>query len=219
MKRFLLLALATTLLLGCLAACGNALQSAQDALNDAASGLNGSDAADVDLEALLSGKGTPDIDSLSETDKAVLIAEAAKEGVELSFGDGGSMTARNPDGSVTTYDGKGNWSFEGEDGTAQLGGTWPDNEFTRLVPKPDLTVSAASSDDEKCTVSFSGATLEQIKAYAAQIQAAGFEPTEENDVAGVYTLLAVKGDYAVDITFAATVASVTIRYCPTNIEA
>ena len=227
MKRLLLLTLATALLIGCLAACGAVTQSAQDALNDAASGLNigGNDDgdegdADVRLEELLSGKGTPDIDSLSAADKAVLIAEAAKEGVDLSFGADGSMTVKDTDGSVTTYDGDGHWSYKGADGeTAQLGGEWPDDEFTRLVPKPDMTVSAASSENEQCVVTFSGATLEQIKAYAAQIKAAGCEATEETDMAGVYTLSAIKDDYVVDISFAATVASVSIRYCPTNVEA
>ena len=222
MKRLLLLTLATALLVGCLAACGNAVQSAQDALNNAASGLNigGNDKTDdVALEDLLSGKGTPDIDSLSAAEKAALVAEAAKEGVDLSFGADGSMTVKDETG-VTTYDGNGHWSFKGADGeTAELGGDWPDNEFTRLVPKPDMTVSASSSDDEQCVVTFSGATLEQVKAYAAQIRAAGFEPTEENEISGVYMLSASKDDYVVDITFTATVASVTIRYCPINVEA
>lgn len=220
MKRFLLLSLAAALLIGCLAACGDAAQTAQNAFNDALDGLDvtigdndETDDGDVSLEDLLSGKGTPDVESLSPAEKAALTAQAAAEGVDLSFGDGGSMTVKNTDGSVTTYDGDGNWSFKGADGeVAQLGGDWPDNKFTRLVPKPDMKVGAFSADDDECTVVFVGATLEQIKAYGAKIKSAGFEVEEETDVAGVYMLDTTKDDYTVQVTFSAGTASLIISY-------
>lgn len=216
MKRIVPLLLAAALLIGCLTACaGDPARAAQDAFNDALDDVTDDVGGAPDLNALLSGQGNPDIDSLSEAEKATLVAEAAKEGVDLSFGADGSMTVRDADGSVTTYDGKGNWTHEDADGgAAQLGGSWPDNELSRLLPKPDLTVAASVSDEESCTVSFAGATLEQVKAYAARVKAAGYEPTEENEMSGVYHLVAVKGDYEVTVFFTGGAASVSIAYAP-----
>lgn len=56
---------------------------------------------------------------------------------------------------------------------AQTSG-WPENEFTALVPKPDLKCGASGSTKMGFSVVFVDATPEQVKAYAAQVKKAGF---------------------------------------------
>lgn len=51
---------------------------------------------------------------------------------------------------------------------------WPENEFTKLLPKPDLERYGANGDDSFFTVAFAGATVEQIREYAEKVKEAGF---------------------------------------------
>ena len=62
------------------------------------------------------------------------IIDAAKaEGMEVTFGDDGSMTIVDADGSVFVQNPDGSWTEKDEDGSvSQLGGSWPSNEFTKL---------------------------------------------------------------------------------------
>lgn len=104
----------------------------------------------------------------------------------------------------------------GDGSSAQFGGEWPENEFTKLVPKPNFDVMGASSDDGSFTVAFSGVEIEQVKAYADKVKAKGFtiDATEESqNVYGVsiYTYTAYNSDgYCVEITFANGTSGITI---------
>ena len=74
-------------------------------------------------------------------------------------------------------------------------GKWPDNEYTRLLPKPNITISFSASNEKSMEVLFSGATIEQLKAYAEQVKAAGFTVNpitsdEEEEAEGVYNYYA-----------------------------
>ena len=51
---------------------------------------------------------------------------------------------------------------------------WPENEFTKLLPKPDLERYGPNGDDSFFSVAFAGATVEQIREYAEKVKEAGF---------------------------------------------
>lgn len=172
-----------------------------------------------DFSAIMEGKGGTDtVWGKQDAAARQQIIDAAKaDGFDVSFGADGSMTVKDKDGTVFVQSTDGTWTMQGEDGqTAQLGGDWPDNEFTKLVPKPNFDVMGASSDDGSFTVAFSGVEIEQVKAYADKVKAKGFtvDATEESqNVYGVsiYTYTAYNSDgYCVEITFANGTSGITI---------
>lgn len=85
------------------------------------------------------------------------IIDAAKaDGFDVSFGADGSMTVKDKDGTVIVQQPDGTWVMKDADGqTAQLGGNWPDNEFTRLVPKPGFKLAGASTSEDEFPPLFS----------------------------------------------------------------
>ena len=64
----------------------------------------------------------------------------------------------------------------GDEGPIQFfdDGEWPDNEYTRQIPKPDFDVGDCFLDDGEFTVYFLGMTMEDSRKYSDQLQAAGF---------------------------------------------
>ncbi len=93
----------------------------------------------------------------------------------MSFGTDGSMTVVDTDGTTMVQKPDGTWTIKDAEGNeGQVGGDWPNNEFTKLVPKPDFELYAASGDDTFFTVAFTNATIEGIRAYAEKLKAAGF---------------------------------------------
>jgi len=102
------------------------------------------------------------------------------------------------------------------DGDQTFSGSWPDNEFTRLIPRPGFSVMAIEGDGEFSAVTQS-ASMEQIKAYAAKVKASGFTvdvEEEEQSVYGIsmYTFSAANSDgYTVDIAFASGSGSITVK--------
>ena len=161
MKRLLTILLSGLLILS-LAACGGGggEQSGNDPLTRDDGGTqqtqggtenSGNTAPDIDFGAIMAGNGATDTvwgQQDAATRQAIL--DAAKEdGLDASFGADGSLTIKDPE-SGETYVQKpdGTWTFQSEDGgEAQLGGNWPDNEFTKLLPKPGFALMAANTDD------------------------------------------------------------------------
>ena len=132
---------------------------------------------DIDFAALMAGNGPTDVvwGKQDEATKQAIIAEGKEDGVDVSFGADGSMTVVDTDGTTITQKPDGTWTIKDADGNeGQVSGDWPDNEFTRLVPKPDFEVYAATGDDTFFTVSFTNATIEGIRAYAEKLKSAGF---------------------------------------------
>lgn len=71
---------------------------------------------------------------------------------------------------------------------------WPDNQFTRKVPRPNLNIASTSLDGGKFNVGFYNASYDQVKAYAASLKAAGYNNiSSENDNLGrgTYSLTAL----------------------------
>ena len=172
-----------------------------------------------DFSSIMAGNGKTDtVWGLQDPAARQEIIDAAKaDGFDVSFGADGSMTVKDKDGTVFVQKNDGTWTMQGEDGhSAQLGGEWPENDFTKLVPKPDFKLVGASSSDEEFTAAFQSVTADQIKAYAAKVKAAGFTvDAEEEDQNAfgmtVYTYEADNaGGYHVEISFAAGTGSLTI---------
>ena len=167
----------------------------------------------------MSGNGSTDTvyGQLDEASKQQIISDLAKDGYKASFGADGSMTIVDPDGTTVVQKPDGTWVIKDEDGgEGQLGGDWPDNEFTKLIPKPDFELFAANTETDSFTVAFKSATVEQIKDYAAKVKAAGFninEEVEDQEVMGmvIYSFTAENADgYTVEITSANGTSALTI---------
>ena len=166
---------------------------------------------DIDFASIMAGNGATDVvwGKQDEATKQAIIADAKKDGVDVSFGTDGSMTVVDTDGTTMVQKPDGTWTIkdaEGNDG--QVGGDWPDNEFTKLVPKPEFEFLAANTDANSFSVVFTSATIEQIKDYATKLKAAGFninEEVEDQEMMGmvIYSFTAENADgYTVSLTFA-----------------
>ena len=174
---------------------------------------------DIDFAAIMAGNGATDVvwGKQDEATKQAIIADAKKDGVDVSFGADGSMTVVDTDGTTMIQNPDGTWKIkEADGGEGQLGGDWPDNEFTKLIPKPDFELFAANTETDSFSVAFMSATIEQIKDYAAKVKAAGFninEEVEDQEVMGmvVYSFTAENADgYTVEITSANGTSALTI---------
>ena len=180
---------------------------------------NPSNVGDIDIGSIMSGNGSTDTvyGQLDEASKQQIISDLAKDGYEASFGADGSMTIVDPDGTTMVQKPDGTWVVKDEDGgEGQIGGDWPDNEFTKLIPKPDFELFAANTETDSFSVAFTSATIEQIRAYAAKVKAAGFninEEVEDQEVMGmvIYSFTAENADgYTIEITSANGTSSITI---------
>ena len=178
-----------------------------------------SNVGDIDIGSIMSGNGSTDTiyGQLDEASKQQIVSDLAKDGYEASFGADGSMTIVDPDGTTMVQKPDGTWVVKDEDGgEGQIGGDWPDNEFTKLIPKPDFELFAANTETDSFSVAFTSATIEQIRDYAAKVKAAGFninEEVEDQEVMGmvIYSFTAENADgYTVEITSANGTSALTI---------
>jgi uncharacterized protein YxeA len=169
-----------------------------------------------DLAGAIGGTG-----KLSDFDAATrqkMIDEARAEGGDLEFKADGSVVYTDPDGGKVIQKADGTWVWENENGNqGQMGGDWPDNEFTKLLPKPDFALTAANTSSNDFSVAFTGVTVEQVKDYVEQVKAKGFTVNpdlQDENMMGivVYTYEAKNADgYKVTITFAAGTTGLEIR--------
>ena len=212
MRKILLLLLSVVLVFS-LVACGNEETpdpSGSENPGVSQSGENNEDQGgenstvnpeDIDFAAIMAGNGATDVvwGKQDEATKQAIIADAKKDGVDVSFGADGSMTVVDTDDTTMVQKPDGTWVVKDEDGgEGQIGGDWPDNEFTKLIPKPDFELSAASGDDRMFTVAFSNATIEGIREYAEKLKDAGFTVDAEvtdSEAMGmtIYTYIASNG--------------------------
>ena len=180
---------------------------------------NSSNVGNIDIGSIMSGNNSTDTiyGKLDEASKQQIISDFAKDGYKASFGADGSMTIVDPDGTTMVQKPDGTWVVKDADGgEGQIGGDWPDNEFTKLIPKPDFELFAANTETDSFSVAFMSATIEQIKDYAAKVKAAGFninEEVEDQEVMGmvIYSFTAENADgYTVEITSANGTSALTI---------
>ena len=178
-----------------------------------------SNVGDIDIGSIMSGNGSTDTiyGQLDEASKQQIISDLAKDGYEASFGADGSMTIVDPDGTTMVQKADGTWVVKDEDGgEGQIGGDWPDNEFTKLIPKPDFELFAANTETDSFAVAFKSATVEQIGDYVTKEKATGFnidEEVEDQEMMGmvIYSFTAENADgYTIEITSANGTSSITI---------
>jgi len=127
-----------------------------------------------------------------------------------SGGDGG-----DGGGSALPFGGSGGDGGGGIEDPAQaysqlaqmFGAGWPENEFTKQVPKPKFETSVGIIEDYSC-IMMTGATVDQLKDYVKELKKAGFDKndnTEDQNILGiqVYSYSASNGKgYRVEIGYA-----------------
>ena len=172
-----------------------------------------------DFSAIVAGNGSSSTvwGQLDASAKQEIIAAAKAEGYDVTFDADGRMTIKGGDGVDFVQNADGTWNVKTEDGNVvQYGGNWPDNAFTRLIPKPDFPILAANTSEDEFTAAFQNVTVDQIRAYAAKLKACGFTiDAEEEDQTTygvvIYTYSADHADgYYVDLSFAAGQCGLTI---------
>jgi len=205
MKKLLALLLVVTLLLT-LVACGNdnnddpsgSQQGTNAPLNredDTSSTDNQGDVntpANIDFNSILSGNGSTDVvwGKQDEATKQAIIDDAAKDGLTVTFGSDGSMTITESDGSVITQNPDGSWKYEdASGGEVEFGDDWPENEYTKKLPKPDFEISYTSVDDSGFTVVSESATVDELRTYVEKLKKAGFNVDPEVQDMEVYGIV------------------------------
>ena len=224
MKKILLLFLSIVLIFSLIACGNNETPSGNEGSGTSQTDDNGGEnnavnPEDIDFAAIMAGNGATDVvwGKQDEATKQAIIADAKKDGVDVSFGADGSMTVVDTDGTTMVQKPDGTWTIKDAEGNeGQVGGDWPDNEFTKLVPKPDFELFGANTETDSFSAAFTSATIEQIRDYAAKVKAAGFninEEVEDQEVMGmvIYSFTAENADgYTVEITSANGTSSITI---------
>ena len=93
--------------------------------------------------------------------------------------------------------------------------TWPENEFTRQVPKPKFEVGLGAADENSFGI-LTSASVDQLKDYVKDLKKAGFDKndnTEDQNIFGmqVYSYEAHDGKgYKVEIAYAMGMSTITI---------
>ncbi len=239
MKKILILLLAGTMVFT-MAACGDkdtasgddilsredtvlsredAPLSREESSDTAASNENeGSKIPKADFSAIMMGQGSTDIvwGKQDIATKALFKADAKEMGLEASFGEDGSTTLTADDFSMTQKP-DGSWvNISEEDGETQFGDNWPENEFTKLLPKPAFPITMANSNGDEFVVVFENPDLDALRAYAQKVKAAGFDQNVEvmdENVMGmvIYTYSADHASgYHVEVFSASGTSGITV---------
>ncbi len=203
-----------------LAACEDPLDTKPGNDDGTTTGGNMLVPGQIDFGAIMGGAGGTDVvwGKQDAATKQEIIAAGKADGVDISFGADGSMTVVDPEtGDTVTQKPDGTWVIKGADGSeGQLGGNWPDNEFTKYLPKPDFPLMGTSVDGNMFTVAFSGVTVEQMKAYVEKAKAAGFTvdaTTEDENYMGMqmYAYIAYNAQgYLLEVSYAMGVSGITL---------
>ncbi|MBO4366054.1 MAG: hypothetical protein J5843_00210 [Clostridia bacterium] len=171
------------------------------------------------LDSILSSVGGSDVlNGLTDGDlKKKILGLLQDNGLGAYLDENGGLVIPGKDGNEIHQNEDGSWSVSKEDGAAQYGGEWPDNEFTRLVPKPSFKLVGASTDSDEFNVAFSGVTVDQIRAYAGELKLAGFTidiETNDQDVMGIaiYSFSASNGSgYTVSLSFTSGYSGLSLK--------
>ncbi len=205
MKNILVLML-SLLLVFCLVACSSndtpdpsGTNNNDDPLNrDPGTSQNGdqgnSNNSDVNIDfgAIIAGNGDTSTvwGKQDDATKQAIIDDATKNGLTVTFGTDGSMTITENDGSVITQNPDGSWKYEdASGGEVEFGDDWPENEYTKKLPKPDFEISYTSVDDSGFTVVSESATVDELRTYVEKLKKAGFNVDPEVQDMEVYGIV------------------------------
>ena len=175
---------------------------------------------DFDLSSLLDGEPSEEIRSaLSGSGLSDKVLEALKiVGIEVTFGEDGTATLQDGFGHKVIANEDGTFMFlSGEGDSRQFGGDWPENEFTRLIPKPDGSLTYSAEKNDSFSVVLSGVSADQVLSYIEAIKGSGFSEDaalEDRDALGM-TLISFRASngngYGVSISFGAGLLSLSVR--------
>ena len=223
MKKLLITALTVLLTLIMLTACGkkenNNTTSGESGTVNVGSGsetgsedptvppvASGNPLAGSDLLTLIGKPGK--LSDYNPEKQQSFINEAKAAGGNLEIKEDGSAIYTDKDGNIAIQNPDGFWEYKDADGkTVPIGANWPDNEFTKLIPKPDFAVNINSNLSYKFSMDMMTATPEQVKAYVEKLKESGFTDIianqDEEDLftfvakneAGYELLLSCKTDY------------------------
>jgi hypothetical protein len=190
---------------------GNRSEVSEESESAATSGND-----DVELDSAIGGQIR--LSDLDESVKKYLIDQAEAAGGKLEFKSDGSTVHTDADGDISIQNPDNTWTYESAEGDhAQFGGEWPDTKFTQLLPKPSMTLTAATDKEDEFVAFFQGSTLEEIRAYTEEVKAKGFtEEVESEDVdldeTTVFSYRAKNADgYRVNVFYTDGMAGVTIQ--------
>ena len=177
--------------------------------------------ADLDIDKIYSDIEAAITDQLA--DKLVqevqnMVNEELKEvGMTVEIKEDGSTKITSETGIGVTQKEDGSLEIEAVEGEIeQLDGNWPENQFTKQVPKPSFQPTAANTQSKSFSVAFVDASVEDIRNYVEELKAAGFTVNATNkdvEVLGVvaYAFTASNGNgYKVEVTYAQNMCGMTI---------
>ena len=177
--------------------------------------------ADLDIEKIYTDIETAITDQLA--DKLVqevqnMVNEELKEvGITVEIKEDGSTKIETEIGIGVTQKEDGSWEVEAPEGEIEeLDGDWPENEFTKQVPKPSFDATAANTQDKSFSVAFVDTNVEDIRAYVEELKNAGFTVDASNKDVAVFGVVAYSykasngAGYRVEVTFAEKMCGMTI---------
>ena len=183
MKKILIMFLALMLVLSLMTAC-----------------VRDEKGADIDFEAIFEGKSDIKLTSLSESEKQAIIDAGEASGVKVVFTgiDDDVIFTRLSDGYNAAWM-SGSWSFWSDSDIKPA--EWPDDEFTRLIPKPDFDLYSTNTYENTFTAIFRNVTPDQIKTYTESVKTAGFTVNQVLDEKTTYKYTASNGKgYSIELT-------------------
>lgn len=112
----------------------------------------------------------------TEDEKKSYAEEMAKEGIIVTYNDDRSTTLQYEDGTTVVQTPDGNFTMVGENGEfGQIGGSWPENEYTKLVSEPQSgTLLTATIDSAGFSAIYSGCDISYALTYADIVKNLGF---------------------------------------------
>lgn len=160
------------------------------------------------LDSILEGKADEDIiwSKQSEEVKKAIIDEANIQGYDADFNADGSLVLKDKEsGAIVIQDSNGTWTVTDKDGNQlKTGEKWPDNEFSKQVPKPDFKIETALVTDTGMTVRFgTGFSIDTAMDYAKKAKAAGFSKVSVDlEASGTYSFMASNNKgYSLIVTY------------------
>lgn len=179
-------------------------------INDIAS-LGGAD-------GILNGITDVIYSSLSDEEKKEFIEMAANEGAEVTFGDDGTTTFLYGDGVTAVQRPDGTYTVKGADGSeGQIGGKWPQNDYTKLIPEPEKgTLLISTVEDSEFIAMYTDSTIYYAVTYADLLKEKGFDKNAVADDSmfddGVFSYYAEnKKGVSVSISYISDTFVITVK--------
>lgn len=119
---------------------------------------------------------------LDEAEKQAFAEAAKEEGLEVIFNDDNTTTIIYADGTKATQQKDGTYTIENDGYEGQIGGEWPENDRTKLIPKPEKGVVLTSDlRDGTAMITLGECTVDDATDYASMLIEKGFDTNVKSD--------------------------------------